>query len=426
MLRFETVTIVGIIALLMVVTLVTPIVYTVLSGNVTIPSSGQIGLTSIVANSGSASDIQAAVNYAAANGISNVTIPQGAYDFVAVGQTWVHVSIPTGIDIYGASTQRDSNGHVIEWGTVLRMPFEAPENSRFFTVYGTTGTRISDIKFVGYRELNANSDAHYTAIFVQYSSNFRVDHCSFLNVAGQCVQIQESNGVVDHCDFVNNKNVYVTNIYNDCTVWYGVAVNGDNDLWVSDISDVLGASTSCTVFIEDNYFEGWRHSVASNRGAHYVFRYNVERKNGYGSIDAHGREGDGSSLGTRAIEVYGNNFGDPVWGDMGVQLRGGGGVFFDNNVDGYGLTGTAISQYSAFVCMVQYTPDDYPDQQIKDVWIWDNTLTPSGADLWDAAWGGIAHNGIEEGSEFYLRAPSQSLDGFTYTAYPYPHPLVTY
>lgn len=422
--RFEMV-IVEIIVLVMLVTLVSPIVYTALSDNVTIPSSGQIKLTRVVASSGSASDIQAAVNYAVANGLSNVTIPEGVHDFVAIGQTWVTVSVPDGINIYGASAERDLKGHVIGWGTVLRMPFEAPENSRFFTVQETTGTRISGIKFVGYRELNENSDAHYTAISITYSSNFRVDHCSFFNLGGKGVHIQESNGVVDHSVFINNKNVYVTNNFKDCTVWYGIAIFGDNNLWESDISDVLGAYTSRTVFIEDNYFEGWRHSVSSNQGAHYVFRYNVERNNGYGSIDAHGREGDGSSIGTRAIEVYGNDFADPVWGDMGVQLRGGGGVFFNNVVDGYGLTGTAISQYSAFVCMIQYTPDDFPVQQIHDVWIWGNTLTPSGADLWDAAWGGIAQNGIEEDSEFYLRAPSYSLDGFTYTPYTYPHPLVT-
>lgn len=417
--------VVEVLVLVVTLSLVSPIVYTALSSNVTIRSSGQITISDVLANSGSASDIQAAVNYAAANGLSKVTIPEGVYDFVPAGKSWVTVTIPNGVDLFGAPTVRDSTGHVIEWGTVLRMPFQASENSRFFTVMGTTGTRISDIEFVSYRDLDENCGTRYTAIYVYNSRDFRFDHLSLLNIAGQSIMTRNSNGVIDHCKFVNNKNVYVTAAYADCTVWYGVAVNGDGKLWETNIGDVLGHYTSRTVFIEDNYFEGWRHSVCSNQRGHYVYRYNTERKNGYGSVDAHGREGSGSGEGTRAIEVYGNDFAEPVWGNFAVQLRGGGGVFFSNTVNGYGTNGNQYDQYSAFVAMIQYTPDSYPEQQVKDVYIWGNTLIPSTADLWDAAWGGIAQTSIVENEEFFLRAPSQSLDGFTYTPYTYPHPLVT-
>ena len=407
------------------ISLVGSIVYSTVSSNVTLRSSGNIVVSSIVAQSGSATDIQSAVNYAAANGISDVTIPGGVYDFVPDGQSWHVVNIPDGVNLCGAPTVRDANGQVIEWGTILRMPFQAPQNSRFFNVLGTTGTRISDIKFVGYREIDENCGNVYTAIYANNAHDFRFDHLSILNVAGQSIITFGSNGVIDHCRFVNNKNVYVTALYNDCTVLYAVAVNGDGQIWESNIGDVLGHYTSRTVFIEDNYFEGWRHCVSSNQRAHYVFRYNVERNNGYGSIDGHGREGSGSGEGTRALEVYGNDFGEPVWGEFAVQLRGGGGVFFNNDVDGYGVDPNQYNQYSAFVAMIQYTPDEYPEQQIKDVWIWNNNLTPVGADLWDAGWGGISQTSILEDEEFFLRAPNQSLDGFTYSPYQYPHPLVS-
>lgn len=411
--------------LLVFVSLGGSIVYSALSVTVTIQAGGTISLSSVLAESGSATDIESAIDYAVNHGITNVHIPAGIYDFVPVGQSWRVVRIPDGISLFGEPTVRDANGQVISWGTILRMPFEAPESSYFFYVYGTTGTRISDIEFMGYREINENSGAHYSAIKVTNSQDFRFDHLYILNIAGTSIMTSNSNGVIDHCKFVNNKNVYVTALYHDCTVFYGVGVSGDGQTWETNIKDVLGHYTSRTVFIEDNYFEGWRHCVSSNQRAHYVFRYNTERDNGYGSIDGHGREGSGSGEGTRAIECYGNDFAEPTWGDMGVQLRGGGGVFFDNIVTGYGLTGTSISQYNAFVCMIQYTPDSYPDQQIKDVWIWDNTLTPSNADLWDAAWGGISQTAIEENEEFFLHAPNQSVNGFTYTPYTYPHPLVT-
>jgi len=381
-----------------------------------IPAKGTIGSSQIVASSGSARDIQDALNIAAAQGITKVVIPEGTFDF-ATG-SWQTVNIPSGVSLFGAPTQRDPNGQVVEWQTILRMPFDAPEKSMWFSVQGASDVRVSDIKMVGYREIDSNNKKHYRGFDIRNSANFRIDHCYLRNICGEGILIKSSNGVVDHSRFVNNP-AYVHAYYSECTVWYAIAPSGDGVTWETNIQDVLGYYTSRSVFIEDNYFEGWRHTVASNLGAHYVYRYNTERKNGYGTVDAHGHE---PYLSTRCIEVYDNDFGGPVWGDFAVQLRGGGGVFFNNKVDGYG-TQTSPADYTAFVCMIQYTPNAYPDEQVKDVWIWNNSLTPAGADLWDAGWG--SNNPIYENEHFFLRAPDQTLDGFEYTPYQYPHPLAT-
>ena len=409
-----------ILVLAMATTIISQIGCSTLSGNVAIHASGTIGTivsSQIVASSGSARDIQDALNIAAAQGITKVVIPAGTFDF-ATG-SWQTVNIPSGVSLFGAPTQRDPNGQVVEWRTVLRMPFEAPEGSIWFNIRGS-GVRVSDIQIVGYREIDSGSTRQYRGFDIRNSPNFRVDHCYLRNICGEGILTESSNGVVDHSRFVNNP-FYVTAAYSTCTVRYGVAPNGDSVTWEQNIANVLGHYTPYSTYIEDCYFEGWRHSVASTRGAHYVFRYNTVRKVSYGSVDAHGRESTTQTYrGTRCIEVYNNDFGDlgPLVGtaQMGVQIRGGGGAIFNNVADGYG-TYTSPADYTAFVCMLQYTQASFPDELVKDVWIWDNTLTPEGADLYDF--------GGSPTPEYFLRAPDQTLDGFEYTPYQYPHPHAT-
>jgi len=409
----------------MLITFIRPISRATLANYTTIQSSGTIVASQVVAKSGSAGDIQDAVNTAAAQGISKVVIPEGTFDF-ATG-SWQTVNIPSGVSLFGAPTQRDSNGQVVEWQTVLRMPFEAPEEAIWFNVRGDN-VRVSDIKMVGYREINSGSIRHYRGFDIRNSANFRIDHCYLRNICGVGVLTKNANGVVDHCRLVNNP-VYVHPTYSLCTVWYGVSTSGVSTtgglLW-EDTINVVGHYTPRTVFIEDNYFEGWRHAVTGVACAHYVYRYNTERKNGYGTVDAHGGQEPSGFHSTRYIEVYENDFGDPKWYEtaiFAVQIRGGGGIVFNNIADGYGYPDQSPFDYTSFVCMNQRTPDAYPAEQVKDVWIWNNTLTSEGADLYDNGHG--SNNPIILNEHFFLRAPDQTLDGFEYTPYQYPHPLAT-
>ena len=88
------------------------------------------------------------------------------------------------------------------------------------------------------------------------------------------------------------------------------------------------------------------------------------------------------------------------WGNnVAIHFRGGAGVCYNNTVD---------ATYANMVSLSNDDPDNpaNPDGVVHDVYIWSNYGTTS-----------INTNGISSG--FYLYAPSN------YTAYIYPHPLVT-
>jgi len=405
-----------------------------LMNNVIIRSTGRIS-TVAYARSGSAKDIQVAVDQVAVAGdIGNVYIPAGTFNFVEAAESWMTVNVSAGVNLFGALTERDANGQVIEWRTVLVMPFEAPEDSIFFHITGEQNPdrpfRFSDIKLVGYREFNSSSTTRYDGIEIEDVINFRVDHCYLRNVCGNGITSTVGAygsygqkeygktytcGLIDHCKLVNNPGHVEWAIAN-CTVSYGVRTDRGSwsEEWEDDISKVLGHYTSYTVFIEDCYFEKWRHCVASNHGAHYVFRHNTIKNDfGLGSLDAHGWAyiSEGRVLvGTRAMEIYENELLDPVGQSEGVldliYFRGGGGVVFNNTVTGY----------TQFVSLGQEASDDVSKCQIHDVYIWNNSL-PAGCKEINVYYGD--KNPIEEGVDYFRHAP----DIFNYEPYPYPHPL---
>ena len=63
----------------------------------------------VTATNGSAVGIQEAVDQVAAAGYGNVFIPEGTFNFVEVGEPWTTVTIPAGVNIFGAPTERDAN-----------------------------------------------------------------------------------------------------------------------------------------------------------------------------------------------------------------------------------------------------------------------------------------------------------------------------
>ena len=410
--------------------------------NVVIESSGVIS-TGAYARSGSAEDIQAAVDWVAATeGIGNVYIPAGTFNFVEVGEPWMTIEIPAGVNLFGAPTERDSDGQVVEWQTVLTMPFEAPSDveatTRFFRIAGTQNpdksSRFSDIKLVGYREINPDSTTLYRGVVVEDVLNCRVDHCSFRNLGESGVDFSVgeygmwgrkeygrtfTSGVVDHCSFVNTAGVpYGSDgTWYTRTVGYGVSMSRGShcEEWDENIQNVFGQYTPYTVFIEDCHFERWRHCVCGGTGSHWVLRHSTVSKDfGYGSVDSHGQahiNSDGRVIvGCRAAEIYDNQFVNPVneppYSGLDVfWQRGGAGLFFNNTLSGY----------DEAVSLSQEAPDTIEKCQIKDTYVWNNVL---GGAQEITVWYGDS-NPIEEGVDYFLHAPQT----FTYEPYPYPHPL---
>jgi len=460
-----------------------------LMNSVMIRSSGQISIPIITAESGYWQDIQAAVDKIVTyGGVGIVYIPEGTWNFVNVGESWTgaRVVVPAGVNILGAATERTSglpydgvgqnpNGQVIEWKTVLVIPWDVPgpyeDMPVMFRFVGNgepdKSSRFSDIKLVGYRSIDPDSTNMIMGVEIESIVNFRVDHCYFENIAGGGVSVGyrvETRslgvvcGVIDHCYFVNIKG-YVEPWVGSCTVQYGVMVyrNSFADLWEEDISKVLGQYTNYSVFIEDCYFEKWRHCVASNGGAHYVFRHNTI-KNDYGqSLDAHGwfmtvcdnpahgkvfdppavwngtcwvcgyevepgvicgeplggQHFKVALLGTRAVEIYNNEMLDANWTQSErpnvIQLRGGSGVIFNN------VAGGGTYKYLVYLGNEARERPEGSKVWCNDIWMWNNTLL-----------GGISlltkydpDGQIIEGENYHLHAPHI----FNYTPYPYPHPL---
>jgi hypothetical protein len=210
-------------------------------------------------------------------------------------------------------------------------------------------------------------------------------------------------GVVDHCKLVNT--VGTPAPYDTRTIGYGVYVNRGGgyqyEWWETDVTKILGKYTDYTVYVEDCYFEKWRHCVVSRQGAHVVVRHSIIKYDyAYGSIDIHGDEPG------RAIEIYGCTIRDAVRGgqDGAAWIRAGAGVAFNNTVGG--------GVYNYFI---QFSNENSKSAfWINDWWVWNNTMVSCCQELTIAESG---YGAITENVNYYHYAPSW------YTPYTYPHPL---
>jgi hypothetical protein len=335
--------------------------------------------------SGTSADLQALMIAAGPDGV--VQIPAGCYQIID------SVGIPAGRRVFGAGME----------GTIL---YRDPDTSRngdepIFWIFGRGegGTQVSGIAFLGVRDTDDGGEDY--GIVLHNSRDFRVDHCYFEGFGFAAVRTEgTSRGVIDHSVFVDNFKRGIDNL------GYGVAVYGADE-WADD----PGAGTADAVFVEDSLFVGSRHAIASNAGAHYVFRYNQVRENVEAcSVDAHGL-GFGSARGTRYVEIYGNVVEDSVYKRCGIGIRGGDGVIFGNTLRGFRVPILLILEWG--------TPDhlkaSYPAQdQIRDLWIWDNEVQggPSAPRIDPEAKGFV-----EPGRDYF----TQPKPG--YEPYPYPHPL---
>jgi hypothetical protein len=321
------------------------------------------------AASGRYSDIQAAIDAVYAAGGGTVIIPNG--DFALGGS----VVIRAGIALLG------------DGATIMRTSGQ----SQIITLGGDTA------RAGAFSLISTNYDGG-NGIKVGNYQDWRIDHLRIegygTNSAGIYVSGGSCTGVIDH-NYVKNKPV--------SSLGYGVVVYGGGTY---DSTPVLG--TANAVFVEDNTFINCRHSIASNNGARYVFRYNLVQQNVYGMpVDAHGGS-YGSSVGSTCWEVYGNTIESPsgTFHGQAVQPRGGTGVIWGNTIRGY--------DYAVLFCVEDgMGAGVYPaPYQVHDAHVWGNGPLRIAATSYN-------------NSTFYLHKDRDwfeyALPG--YTPYQYPHPL---
>lgn len=209
----------------------------------------------------------------------------------------------------------------------------------------------------------------------------------------------DSQGVIYQNDFLNNYRAGQTG----GTTGYGIVVYGDGT-WPP-----LELGTANAVFVEDNYFSGNRHNIASNNGSRYVFRYNraitISSVRDFPIVDAHGR--GSAPRGSRSWEIYNNTFSTDLAANEKARaitgIRGGDGVVFNNTVTDP-LSIRTMIELSALEVALPYPAMD----QMRSGYFWNNSLDL----LVNAAPGNFVL-----GRDYFLTARPG------YAPYMYPHPL---
>ncbi len=342
-------------------------------------------MSNVNAASGSAADIQDAVNTVAGSGGGIVFIPDGDFDFNG------NVTVPSGVSLEGEG--------------IGITTLNTHSTTEFITITGY------DIRLTGFTIINPNDTGGY-GLKATNAMNFRIDNCRVEGYGpGYKAAIRvygvNSYGVIDHNHIETpiNTTSYGVDIWKAGTSspWPNEGIN-DRDNYVPD--------RSLFVCMEDNTFVNNRHSVSANGGATYIFRYNtITGGNGNTSsrIDAHGPTQYGN--GTRYFEAYNNTIGSPApyGGSFAINPRGGDGVIYNNTVTGY--TDAVI------VTLEEGQNNSYPQtHQCHRVYVWGNT-GQSGVEVKTGTWV-PSSNAIQGGRDWYNSAKPG------YTAYTYPHPLV--
>jgi hypothetical protein len=159
------------------------------------------------------------------------------------------------------------------------------------------------------------------------SRRARIDQCAFNNLNGFMIRVETALGVAENNVFrFDGSNfpfyIYHRNwnggVYSEGS-WSAPTNFGSEEFW----------------FVEDNIFESFgndshhRAFLDSYGGARYVVRYNTIVS---AAVEAHGTESSGRWRGTRAIEVYNNEFRGTDGGTVVINLRGGTAVIHGNRI----------------------------------------------------------------------------------------------
>jgi hypothetical protein len=408
-----------------------------LMNSAVIRSSGQISNSYVTAISGSPADLQSAVDLVFARGGGTVYVPTGYWTFNPPAGG-VGVTVPPGVNLVGAGKGKTRLVETVESidstmiradGMLIQMQggYAPPPDQQL-------PVRVIGISFIGFVPSRADADSvtNNRGLLMHCIKDFMVYDCEFSNFVNMGFGADNNDGwaggrgyimrgVVSHCSF---DNPYKDDLVIQNRVWgYGIIVSGTG-YWSPTVRSLLGHYVNNVVYIEDCDFRRCRHSIASTGGSFYVSRHNhfTEMIQSFmGSyIDAHAYSigveiydnviqnspTDYRTILTPPEQYYGQYLG------VGIGMRGGSGVIYNNIIN---KTIQGIQFHNDL-------PND-PDLRIQDFYVWNNTYIPSpqGSPESDVI---VTGENCVLDRDYFLRAPNQEQDGFTYTPYPYPHPLV--
>jgi hypothetical protein len=354
--------------------------------------------TPYVANASSCefNEVVTAVNAAAAEttagtvAAATVVIPAGDCNWKAQ-----QLQVPAGVYLRGAGQDR----------TTIRRIGTVPNTSYLVAFDCSNGKRaeFSDMHLIG----NGNGKIEDKGLGLLHGCvDFKVSNSTFSNFVFSAVYVGDAprqRGVIYSNKFIDNYSPDLKNL------GYGVVVYG-GDAWPT-----LELGSQNAVFVEDNYFSGNRHNIASNNGSVYVFRYNTvigqDPAKDFAMTDAHGLSS--SPVGSRSYEIYNNRYSTVLAGGMqrtAIGIRGGDGVIFNNTATAT-IARTVELTTEGFACGIY--PGPY---QIRSLYIWNNSARPNNRHKTD----GIANDcpsSITLNRDYFL-SPKPG-----YVPYAYPHPL---
>lgn len=300
---------------------------------------------------------------------------------------------------------------------------------------------ISDLSFnsksPSLYEGDGGSKAIDKGIEIIGAYNFLIKECNFNFFGNAAVYVVHNDsivgGLITECQFNFN-----TKGFDGMGYGYGVAIYGENKKWVKDPK--FGSSNF--IFVENNWFNFHRHSIAAGGCGLYVFRYNKVYDNVLGNaahaIDAHDARLNGGSnhYSTRAIEVYNNEIinnlfkcGAPTGVVCGTEIvsgkpanwivecairpRGGEAVIHDNYIQGYRFGVGPIVTPLGYSYPVPYQVG-YQD---ADLYAWGDTFIPYARTSQHTYFYNYSPNYLVNQRDYFL-TPKPN-----YTPYIYPHPL---
>jgi hypothetical protein len=287
----------------------------------------------INAASPSLADVAAAI--ASASDGDTVVVPPGTASWTS------GLTVTKGITLMGQTTTDPVAKTAIDNTIVLdNVPRGSSPFGRLFDVNTTLGKsyRVTGITF---RKGTVTDSSSAGAISLEGNSqSVRIDHCHFDDVAYQTNMISVSGvvfGVIDHNLFDYRTQTVKHSVYFAMNAWGG-SENYGNASW----AEPAYYGSNQFMFVEDNCINNTSGIVYAGpfdgaQGSRFVIRHNHIYDT---SIIPHGTN-TGSYRGTRAIEVYNNDF---HWtmpqNPIGIQT--GGIISHDNTHDGSVFPGSIV------------------------------------------------------------------------------------